>query len=84
MAITLSKINATNVSNGSTVSVTNGSINVISVSDVSGNNVTFTPATGYAGVTTFQYTIDDAGLTDTQTVTVTVGIIQLPLQEGQT
>jgi uncharacterized protein (TIGR03382 family) len=39
-----------------------------------GNNVSFTPAAGFTGTTTFTYTISDGnGGTDTATVTVTVG-----------
>ncbi len=43
---------------------------------INGNRLVYTPASGYAGVDSFTYTIsDDKGLTASATVTVTTGVV---------
>ncbi len=66
----VSAINGTPVGNGSMVSVSNGTVTV----DATSGLLTFTPAGGYNGQTTFSYTVTSpTGVTETATVTVNIG-----------
>ena len=66
-------------------------LNIISVStpdnggnvDINGGGLTYTPAAGFEGRETFDYTIEDlAGETSTATVRVNVGATNLPVSDG--
>jgi len=67
--LTITEINGTALTGGvQSIAVTNGTVNV----DAS-DNITFTPATNYNGAVSFSYTVSDGVLTDTATVSGTIG-----------
>ena len=64
----ITQINGTNIAVGNTANVNNGTVRN------DGDEVTFTPTTGFSGQTTFTYTISNGlGASSSATVTVTVG-----------
>ena len=46
---------------------------------LSGDQITFTPTTGFAGMATFEYTVTDGEASSNGTVTVSVGVDQAPV-----
>jgi YD repeat-containing protein len=68
-AITITGVTVLSPANGATAVITG-----------SGTGITFTPATGVSGTSTFTYTLSDGTLTDTALVTVTItGANQAPV-----
>jgi VCBS repeat-containing protein len=68
--LTVTQINGTAVTAGSSVAVTGGSV----LLNANGT-LTFTPTTGFSGAPSFTYTISDGALTSTATVFGVVGAI---------
>lgn len=65
--------NDTDIDPGDSLSITEVSIPTNGTAVISGTTILYTPATGFTGVNTFAYTIEDlGGLPGTATVTVTV------------
>ncbi len=69
---------------GSTLTVTAAASAVSGGVVLAGDQITFTPTLGFAGMATFEYTVSDGEATGTGTVTVSVGVDQAPVAVDDT